>query len=343
MVEKLYQSTEKLSGSEARNLLVNMMIKIKNMQESKDLQEEMLEELYSLYDEAFGVTQNKVERKYNTVHIACGEHTAGALRYGLGRGNKVIGFPDFFSIGPIWELHKDVGRKHRYAWLKDHINMEMDYMEEEYKQRVTKTLEGIDAIPGNVPIVIWTAENVEEQTGMRYFMHLLKEKPNDVLLINTSLAYQEVFTVNDDQHFHHTGTIYPEKLKEMYEKSVAKLLSPSERSYFQTEWMALSETKAVLRIWQNREITFVNEDHFDSLIISTIQKLYAEQGHKDFILAAKIIGEVLGLLEGSVFDAFLEYRIRELVYNGVLEIKGIPKDMRSYSVRVKNNVETINE
>jgi Protein of unknown function len=71
--------------------------------------------------------------------------------------------------------------------------------------------------------------------------------------------------------------------------------------------------------------------------MTTIQKLHAEQGHKDFILAAKIIGEVLGLLKGIVFDAFLEYRIRELVYNSALEIKGIPKDMRSYSVRVKNS------
>jgi len=343
MNEKLYQSTEKLSGSEARNLLVNMMIKIKNMQESKDLQEEMLRELYSLYDEALGVSQNKMEREFNTVHIACGEHTAGGLRYGLGRGNKVIGFPDFFSIGPIWKLHNDVGRKHRYEWLKDHINMEMDYMEEEYDKRITKTLEEIDAIPGNVPIVIWTAENVEEQTGMRYFMYLLKEKPNDVLLINTSLAYQELFTVNDDQHFHHTGTIYPKKLKEMYEKNVAKLLSAEEKGNFQNEWMALSESKAVLRIWQNREITFVIESHFDSLIITAIQKLHAEQDHRDFILSARIIGKVLDLLEGNVFDAFLEYRIRELVYNGVFEIKGIPKDMRSYSVRVKNNVETLNE
>ena len=41
MIEKLYQSTEKLSGSEARNLLVNMMIKINIMRDSKDLQEEM--------------------------------------------------------------------------------------------------------------------------------------------------------------------------------------------------------------------------------------------------------------------------------------------------------------
>ena len=95
--------------------------------------------------------------------------------------------------------------------------------------------------------------------------------------------------------------IHPEKLKEMYEKNVAKLLSPSERGHFQTEWMALSESKAVLRIWQNREIIFVNENHFDSFIMTTIQKLYAEQGHKDFILAAKIIGEVLGLLGGECF------------------------------------------
>ena len=119
---------------------------------------------------------------------------------------------------------------------------------------------------------------------------------------------------------------HPEKLKEMYEKNVAKRLSPSERSHFQIESMALSEAKAVLRIWQNREIIFVNEDHFDSFIMTTIQKLYAEQDHKDFILAARIIGKVLGLLGGDVFDAFLEYRIRELVYNGVFEIKGVPKE-----------------
>ena len=59
MIKKLHQSTEKLSGSEARNLLVNMMIKIKNMRDSNDLQEEMLEELYSLYYETLGVSSYK--------------------------------------------------------------------------------------------------------------------------------------------------------------------------------------------------------------------------------------------------------------------------------------------
>ena len=54
--------------------------------------------------------------------------------------------------------------------------MEMDYMEEEYEQRITKTLEEIDAIPGNVPIVIWTAENAEEQTANAIFYVFIKGK-----------------------------------------------------------------------------------------------------------------------------------------------------------------------
>lgn len=335
MIEKMYQSIQKLSGSEVRNLLVNMMIKIKNMQDSKDLQEEMLGELYSLYNEALGVSQNKVEREFHTVHIACGESTAGSLRYGLGRGNKVIGFPDFFAVGPIWQLHRDAGRKYRYEWLKNHINIVMNYMEEEYEQRIMKTLEEINSISENVPIVIWTAENADEQTGLRYILYLLRDKPNDVILINTSLAHEELFSINDDEHFYHTGVIHPEKLKEMYEKNVDELLSAEEKNRFQKEWIALSESREALRIWQNREITFVNENYFDSMIMTTTQQLHTEQGQKSFLLSARIIGEVLDQMEQSIFDAFLEYRIRELVYNGVYEIKGVPKDMRSYSVRLK--------
>ena len=72
LAEELYQSIEKLSGSKARNLLVNMMIKVNIIRDSKDLQEEMLEELYSLYDETLGVSKNKMEIKFNTIHIACG-------------------------------------------------------------------------------------------------------------------------------------------------------------------------------------------------------------------------------------------------------------------------------
>lgn len=42
-------------------------------------------------------------------------------------------------------------------------------MEEEYEQRIINTLEKINAIPDNIPIILWTVENAEEQTGIRYY------------------------------------------------------------------------------------------------------------------------------------------------------------------------------
>lgn len=103
----------------------------------------------------FQQNNRNIEREYNTVHLVCGESPAGYLRVGLGRENKVIGFPDFFAVGPIKELPEKVGRKRRYEWLRDHLNYPNDFIEKEYEKRFSKTLAEIDAIPDHVPIVIW--------------------------------------------------------------------------------------------------------------------------------------------------------------------------------------------
>ncbi|WP_422698388.1 DUF3658 domain-containing protein [Desulfofarcimen acetoxidans] len=44
---------------------------------------------------------------------------------------------------------------------------------------------------------------------------------------------------------------------------------------------------------------------------------------------------MLAHLRQYIGDLFLEYRIRHLIYNGVFQIKGIPKAMRYYSVKLQ--------
>ena len=44
--------------------------------------------------------------------------------------------------------------------------------------------------------------------------------------------------------------------------------------------------------------------------------------------SASLIGGALAHLNQYVGDLFLEYRVRNLIYNGVFDIKGIPKAMR---------------
>ena len=91
----------------------------------------------------------------------------------------------------------------------------------------------------------------------------------------------------------------------------------------------------VVRIWKNNKINVVDEGYFDELIVTTAKKLHEEQRYHDFMKAGRIIGEVYGLLDNNVGDAFLEYRLRCLIYQGVFEIKGIPKGMRHYSVKLR--------
>ena len=188
----------------------------------------------------------------------------------------------------------------------------------------------------DIPIVIWTAENAQEQTGIRYILQLLQNKTNDIFLVNTSIAFQELFNTSEVTYIiNHSGGVHPEKLQLIYDKKLTTPLSNEERSRFNKEWAALADTKEVLRIWENEEIKGVPETYFDRLIITTAQKQHQEQGKRDFIKSARLIGEVLGILNGSVSDAFLEYRVRCLIYRGVFEIKGIPKAMRYYSVKLR--------
>lgn len=50
--------------------------------------------------------------------------------------------------------------------------------------------------------------------------------------------------------------------------------------------------------------------------------------------SARLIGEIIGHLNQKISDEFFEYRLIQLVLNGVFEIEGVPKAMRFYSVKL---------
>lgn len=282
--------------------------------------------------------QIQKHRMYPTpapVHIVITESAAGSLKYGLERPKVVIGFPDFLSIGPVWKLDEKIGQKFRFEWLYEHINTEQD--DYEYENKFTNTLLEIEDILEQAPIYLWTANNASEQTGVRFILQLLQGKENDVFLINSTDFYDQYIAAKDQgQSFTHTNQIEAEHLRLVFEKNkVAKPLSNEDKLRFQKEWQELSQTKEVLRLWVNNKIESAPEHHYDPLIINTIEILHKEQINKDFIKTGRVIGETLGRMKELISDSFLEYRIRHLVYSGVLEMKGIPKSMRHYSVKLR--------
>ncbi|MEC1759800.1 DUF1835 domain-containing protein [Schinkia azotoformans] len=108
MIKDLRRFVNQLSEREAKKILLQTMIRLEMIQESNELPKQMIDDLHSWYKGILTLSRNNrnVEIEYKAVHIVCGESPAGSLRVGLGRENKVIGFPDFFAVGPILELHK---------------------------------------------------------------------------------------------------------------------------------------------------------------------------------------------------------------------------------------------
>jgi hypothetical protein len=260
------------------------------------------------------------------VHIVTSESAAGTLRVGIMANKTVIGFPDSFSIGPLWKLDEKKGQMGRQEWLYENINDEQE--EHTYENKFQNTLREMNDIPNNLPIYIWYSNNADEQTGLRFYLHLLREKSNDIYLMNSG----EANLYKETQSFFHTGQSDPEVLHKYYESNKGKVLLTNKiRNQFHQEWINLSQTKELLRIWDDEEIKGVAEDYYDQLIIKTIMTM----GSEDYIRTGVLLGEILTQMDEPINIFFLEYRIRHLVYTGVLALKGIPKSMRHYRVKLK--------
>ena len=295
----------------------------------------VVNEYIQKYRHFFSSISVEADDKSWPVHIVSSESAAGSLRVGLERPKIVIGFPDSFSIGPLWKLDKKAGQSVRNEWLYEHINYEQDDFE--YENIFANTLREIEDIPGQVPIYIWYGNNADEQTCLRFLLFLLRDKTNDVFLVNSTELHKRYKTPKAiDQKSSHTGHFEPKDLRFLFEKGGKNpRLSVQERIQVQDEWKSLEQTKEVLRLWVNGEIKGVNADYYDSLIINNVEMMHRKQEKKDFIKAGMVIGEILSGTNELINAFFLEYRIRHLIYSGILELKGIPKSMRHYSVKLR--------
>ncbi|MFC7785404.1 DUF1835 domain-containing protein [Rossellomorea sp. GCM10028870] len=326
MIDQIKKLVEHSTEDEVKSLLFHILLRINMAEETEQAQ--LLKDLKNTYHNfvEYKRSQAVTVKNYETVHILFGDSASGSLKVALKERDvgdaKVLAFSDVFSIGPVWKLHEERGLHYRYEWLENHILFEGDELAE-FLERFNETISEIEAIPDHIPITIWVGGNAHEQTAMRYVLYLLKEKQNDLYIMNTTHS-----------HTLHTGELPPEKVGLIYEKESAPL-NKEQRIAYEEEWQELSATQEVLRIWENGEIKRVREDYYDEYIIHTAEKLHKELENQGFMKSARLIGEVLGHVEQYIGDGYFEYRVRHLIMNGVFEIEGVPKAMRFYSVKRK--------
>jgi Protein of unknown function/Domain of unknown function (DUF1835) len=278
------------------------------------------------------------------VHILFGESTAGGLKWAIreniksAHNMKIIGFPDHFAVGPIFQLDTDFGIENRAKWFQDYMPKDEfhDYYEKEYEERFRETIQEIEAIPEDALITIWHAENAAEKTGLLFVLKLLANRKNEILIVNSNESYNKFCKPPDIYYVSlHTGGLSPENLITILEKTKDdKPLSTELYKQLVNEWNELRSSKEVLRVWENSQIKNVEEGYLDSFMIELASELHEKPVNQNFMKAARLVGEVIGRYEQYIGDTFIEYRLRHLIKKGVFEYQGTLNGLRNYSIRL---------
>lgn len=333
VIDKIKNVVEDMYEEEAKHLLQSILIQLNVLEENYS--EDTIKNLMDIPKQLTSNTSYKRKVKESShIHIAFDDSTAGCLKHMLGQEERlkerVVAFSEFFSIGPINKLHMNEGQLARQKWLVNNLTAYENYFEDEYLPRFLETMEELHAIPSETPITIWKANNAHEHVGLCFVMEQLQDKKN-IRVINTSEASKEIF--KKEYAIRGTGELSPDSLA-LLQKSFAEFpyVTEEKRMEYEYEWDKLSNSTEFLRVWKENEVHSVQEDYFDQFMIECAKSVGAD---REFLKAPRVIGEALGLVEQSVGDTFLEYRLKKLIKKEVFEFEGSLNEMRFYSVKLK--------
>ncbi|MEK3794190.1 DUF1835 domain-containing protein [Paenibacillus sp. FSL R7-0204] len=342
-----------LRDEEVKSYLTQLLAGIGELKEQSKLLESALEERMAepvarLIDQYSSLMSLPALRAFwdpapdsTHIHIVCGDSFGGSMKQALkGLGwtdtHKLIILRENYAIGPLEQLDTPVGRKLRSDWFRQHIH-EYFTVSDECEREYTELLDNLEQIPEQAKVVIWTSGNACEQTALRLTVHLLANRQNEIVVLDAGAICEELFNRPDAFiNYCHSGEIPSDKLREaLLRIGDASRLTAADIMRLAREWQQIAEQSGALRIWQEDALLEVPADYYDGYLLEKLDSLTPPPGEDGFLKSARLVGEAIGYCEQYVGDTYFEHRVRELIYSGVLEIKGVPTAMRFYSIRRK--------
>ncbi|GGA82456.1 DUF1835 domain-containing protein [Puia dinghuensis] len=243
---------------------------------------------------------------------------------------EVVEIQDEFAVGPIAGIYSAEGIEARKQWwrevlaggdydgLVDNGNTGDDNSTvESLKQRLAEDAKEV--------VWIWAAQNKHDVSGYYWLMSQLKEFQGRVFILY----------LNNLPFINEKGQIfYPENLftippKEFLKaRKLARPITLSEFEIDPDEWNRLCQEDRGVRILEGgKKLSQYDYSYYDEELRKFITG--------DWIKASKLIGQFLGKARQTTGDAYVLWRIKQLVAAGELDVQGELKGMRDFEVRGK--------
>lgn len=258
------------------------------------------------------------------LHVVFNMSAAGTLRAALqqaGRSDRVIGFADSLSFGPINPPDPEL----RTAWMDQELQVSGW---EEVGGQATSFWD--EALSSNNRRIAWfTRRSTQEYAGFLELLWRLGDEPIEIVDLTDTVVRAGETGPKAPRLAVSLGLVSPETIRDNALWDLRTVLSPSRRDACRERWARLKAENAPLRVIRDGELVSAPISFFDSVLLSFATA--------DWQKTARIIGEALcetGTIVLQTGDIELFARARALVAAGRLESRGDLFDMHRSELRL---------
>lgn len=243
--------------------------------------------------------------------------------------SEIIEIKDDFAVGPLKDIYATEGIEERKEWWRKVLsggdyNGHADTGEVNDPKTVEKIIEKLKSNEEEI-VWIWVAPNKHDVSGYYWLTTQLKEFAGRIY----------VLSLNNLPFINEKGQIfYPENLFEisprefLKAKKLARLVTSSEFEIDADEWAKICNENKMVRILEGaKKLSQHDDNYFDKYLLEFITP--------DWQKANKVIHQVLNKSKQTTGDAYLLWRLKELITSDKIDAQGEIKNMKDFEVKKK--------
>lgn len=246
---------------------------------------------------------------------------------------EVMQVKDDYAVGPLLNIYTEEGIEARRQWWRE-VLAGGDYagkVDSGEVDDVKLTGELVDRLKGNEEEIvwIWAAQNKHDVSGYYWLMSQLKDFQGRVFI----LYLNNLPFINEKGNIFYPEWLHQIQPKEFLKaKKLAREITLSEFEVDPDIWQKICEENKGVRLLEGgKKLTQEEYNFYDGELKKFITG--------DWQKASKIIHNFLHKAKSTTGDAYLLWRLKGLINEGVFDVQGELGKMKDFEVKQKTKQE----
>jgi len=268
------------------------------------------------------------------IHIVFEEANINALQKAIdleeSLQGKIVHIQDDYAVGPLGNIYVGEGIEARKDWWRTvlsggDLDGKADTGEIDDYKDAAELVGTMRRNPDEI-IWVWMGQNKHDVCGYYWLLHYLKEFQGRVFV----LYMNNLPFINEKGNIFYPTSLFQIQPKEFLKaRKLARPITLSELEVDPDEWKKLClEEKEVRLLEGGKKLTGYKVDFYDAAL-----KKYVTG---DFQKAGKIINQFLTREKETTGDAFLLWRLKNMIEENGWEVRGEIKGLRDFDLKNPN-------